>query len=120
MSEPVGTHDVGGYLLGALDPAEREAFEAHLPACAECRADLDSMHPVVDALAQAVPQLSPSAELRRRVLAAAPGAAGGPRSADSASRVPTWLPLAASIALTVAKPPSTNASFGFTPKRSSI
>ena len=102
MSEPVVTHDVAGYLLGALDPVEREAFEAHLPGCAECRADLDSMHPVADALAQAVPQRSPSADLRRRVLAAAPAATGAPRSAEPAGRVPTWLPLAASIALTVA------------------
>jgi anti-sigma-K factor RskA len=99
MSEPVVSHDVAGYLLGALDPIEHQAFEAHLPACAECRAELDSMQPVTDALAQAVPQVSPSADLRRRVLASATAA---PRAAEPASRVPTWLPLAASFALTVA------------------
>jgi hypothetical protein len=29
-------YDVGVYVLGALEPAEREAFEAHLPGCTEC------------------------------------------------------------------------------------
>lgn len=29
-------HDGAAYVLGALDPADRTAFEAHLPGCAEC------------------------------------------------------------------------------------
>lgn len=30
----------GAYALDALDPAERAAFETHLPTCADCRAEL--------------------------------------------------------------------------------
>jgi hypothetical protein len=32
--------DVGVYVLGALEPAEREAFEAHLPGCEACARSL--------------------------------------------------------------------------------
>ncbi|GAA4779794.1 zf-HC2 domain-containing protein [Actinomycetospora chlora] len=32
--------DVGVYVLGALEPAEREGFESHLPGCADCRRSL--------------------------------------------------------------------------------
>jgi hypothetical protein len=35
--------DVGVYVLGALDPPEREAFEAHLDGCASCRAELTAV-----------------------------------------------------------------------------
>lgn len=33
-------HALGSYLLGALDPAERAEFEAHLTHCPECREEL--------------------------------------------------------------------------------
>jgi anti-sigma-K factor RskA len=29
-------HDDGAYVLGALSPADRQAFERHLPGCADC------------------------------------------------------------------------------------
>ena len=29
-------HDDGAYVLGALDPADRQEFERHLPGCADC------------------------------------------------------------------------------------
>ncbi len=30
------THDDGAYVLGALNPADRQEFERHLPGCADC------------------------------------------------------------------------------------
>ncbi|MDO8121031.1 anti-sigma factor [Isoptericola sp. b490] len=33
----------GAYVLDALDADERAAFEAHLPGCADCRAEVDSL-----------------------------------------------------------------------------
>ncbi len=35
--------DVGVYVLGALDPGERETFEAHLEGCPACRAELSAV-----------------------------------------------------------------------------
>ncbi|RAG82332.1 hypothetical protein DN069_28275 [Streptacidiphilus pinicola] len=37
---------LGAYLLGALDPEERAALEAHLAGCAECQAELMAMAPL--------------------------------------------------------------------------
>ncbi|GAA0213147.1 zf-HC2 domain-containing protein [Saccharothrix mutabilis subsp. mutabilis] len=48
------THTValGAYLLGALDPAERSAFEVHLRTCAVCRRELVRLAPLPGLLAQ--------------------------------------------------------------------
>jgi len=59
------------YVLDALTEPERRAFEAHLSTCEECRAQVDSLRPIVDSLGQIVPQHDPPAALRSRVLAAA-------------------------------------------------
>ncbi|WP_435770352.1 anti-sigma factor [Nocardioides sp. SYSU DS0651] len=44
---PEGREDMhalsGAYAVDALDPAERERFEAHLQQCAECREEVDSL-----------------------------------------------------------------------------
>jgi anti-sigma-K factor RskA len=69
-----GTHDCGGdvaaYLLGALDPAEAEAFRRHLERCAVCRDEVDSLGGVVQALPMAAPQVRPPKRLRRNVMRA--------------------------------------------------
>lgn len=36
-------HDDGAYVLGALSPADRAAFEAHLPGCPSCREAVASL-----------------------------------------------------------------------------
>jgi hypothetical protein len=37
---------LGAYLLGALDPGERAALEAHVAGCADCQAELIAMAPL--------------------------------------------------------------------------
>ena len=68
-----GHHELGEqaglYVLGALTPTDRAAFEAHLATCADCAAEVRSLSSVAGALAQVVPQSDPSAALRARVLA---------------------------------------------------
>jgi len=94
------------YALGALTPAERRAFEAHLADCAECTAEVQSLSAVTGALAQAVPQQDPPASLRARIL----GQIGGdvPRAGQSPSvRRPlataylAWLATAALLVLAI-------------------
>jgi anti-sigma-K factor RskA len=92
------------YVLGALEPEERRAFEAHIAACASCAEEIRSLQQVADALAQSVPQRTPRPELRARVLdSIVPGlstssgvVAAAPRTARSA-----WLGLAAALALAI-------------------
>jgi anti-sigma-K factor RskA len=71
-----GAHDdrelLGGYLLGALDPEERERVRAHLAVCEQCAAEHDSL---VQATAMLdlvgpddVPLASPSPRLEEALL----------------------------------------------------
>ena len=89
------------YVLGALDPAERASFEDHLATCAACRDEVRALHRVTDAMAFAVPQHTPRAQLRSRVLATASSSpAAAPGTTDRSrprGRVPAWLPLAAAV-----------------------
>jgi anti-sigma-K factor RskA len=76
--------DVAAYALGALDPAESDAFVRHLDTCAVCRDELASFQEVVNALPMSAPPHRASPELRRRVLRAMndePVRAGAPRRA---------------------------------------
>lgn len=43
-------HDDAAYVLGALDDAERAAFEAHLATCADCRARVQELRATADLL----------------------------------------------------------------------
>ena len=60
--------DVTAYALGALDPAEAEAFAAHLETCPMCRQELAEFEAVVATLPMSVPQHTAPDSLRRRVL----------------------------------------------------
>jgi anti-sigma-K factor RskA len=87
------------YVLGALAPTERAQFELHLAGCEECRASVQAMAGVPEALAQSVPQLEPAASLRTRVLTSITGV----KPASAARRMPAVVPwLAAAAALVVA------------------
>jgi len=79
-----------GYVLGVLDPDERRVFEAHLSECPECAAEVPALVGAVDALARSVPQETPPAALRQRVMASVRGATTSPVERGAAPTNP-WL-----------------------------
>ncbi|HXD17713.1 MAG TPA: anti-sigma factor [Vicinamibacterales bacterium] len=106
--------NAAGYVLGSLDANDRQEFEAHLAGCAECAAEVASLRPVVSVLATTVPQVTPRAEVRDRILGVAAGLK--PSSAGAGPPAPrrlyalhdrkappalVWLPLAAAIVIAV-------------------
>ena len=67
-----GIHELtAGYALDALEPEERQAYEAHLEGCEQCRDELASFWQTTEALAVAASGPAPSGELRERILAEA-------------------------------------------------
>jgi anti-sigma-K factor RskA len=61
--------DLVAFALGALEPGEERAVEAHAPRCARCTRELEALVPAVGVLGESVEQLEPPPELRERVLA---------------------------------------------------
>jgi anti-sigma-K factor RskA len=59
---------LGAYALGALPDAESTRVRRHLPECHQCRADLDGLRGVVDALPASVTQIEPPPELKARLM----------------------------------------------------
>ena len=93
----MGVHDeladqTTAYVLGAVTPAEAQAFETHLAGCALCDAEVRSLAPVAGALAHLAPLAEPGASARARLVRAL-----SVRSTSST----TWLAMAASVALAV-------------------
>jgi anti-sigma-K factor RskA len=86
--------NAAGYVLGSLDADERRLFEAHLAECDECATEVSSLRPIVGVLATAVPQVTPRAEVRARVL-------GRSAPAVVPQRSVSWLPIAAAVVLAV-------------------
>ena len=65
-------HDLtAAYALDALEPAEAEAYEAHLSQCEECRAQLAELNESAVALAFGAVAPAPPPRLRESILAAA-------------------------------------------------
>jgi anti-sigma-K factor RskA len=65
-----GIHELtAGYALDALDPEERDAYEAHLPRCERCQVELAAFSEVAGALAVAATGPAPPPGLRERILA---------------------------------------------------
>ncbi|HZU40331.1 MAG TPA: anti-sigma factor [Solirubrobacteraceae bacterium] len=60
--------DAAAYALGALEPAEAEAFRRHLESCVVCRDELAAFERVVDVLPSSAPQYRAPSALRRRVI----------------------------------------------------
>ncbi|SDR87343.1 Putative zinc-finger [Friedmanniella luteola] len=65
---------LGAHVLGQLAPGERQRVEVHLAGCADCRAEVAALEPVVAALQQLDPSLAdaadPPAALEGEVIAA--------------------------------------------------
>ncbi len=92
--------DAAAYALGALQPAEAEAFRRHLAECASCRDELAQFQHAADSLPLSAPQLEAPRELRQRVMAqvkAEPRASAAPRR-----KRPLIRPAALAAVLTVA------------------
>jgi len=69
--DPRAPHvDVGGYLLGTLDRADRDAFAAHLEACPSCRRELAELGRLPGLLAEAPERVEVPAGLEARVMGA--------------------------------------------------
>jgi len=63
-------HDAtAAYLLGALDEAERAAFEEHLAGCPACREEVDQLAPAAQALPMSVDPVDPPPSLKARIMA---------------------------------------------------
>jgi hypothetical protein len=84
---------LGPYVLDALDPAERTAFERHLRACAACRDEVADLRPAAAALADR--PLAPPVELRERVMRLAAGSASVRRPETRPGRRRLWVVAAA-------------------------
>ena len=103
MTEDTWTEYAASYALGALDPDEKAAFEAHLAGCASCQSEVKSYQQVVTGLAMTSPARTAPAGLRERVLRDARTAR--PSVAHTEERkagwTPNWLAMAASIILAI-------------------
>ncbi|KKC47235.1 MULTISPECIES: anti-sigma factor domain-containing protein [Paenibacillus] len=64
------------YAAGALDAAERAAFEEHLEQCAECGAELQELRKLMNLLPLAVDPVEPPEGMKKRVLGAVLGRSG--------------------------------------------
>jgi anti-sigma-K factor RskA len=103
----------GAYVLHALDPDERAAFEAHLAGCAQCRAEVRELAAAAARLG-AADEVAPPERLRADVLAevartpqepAADGAASADELAvrrEGRSRRTAWLAVAAAVVAVLA------------------
>jgi anti-sigma-K factor RskA len=66
--------NIPAYALGALDPEETAALEAHLQTCESCQTELANYRTLSDSLLMAAPPRPPSAALRKRLQSRLPSA----------------------------------------------
>jgi len=62
--------DAAAYALGALEPAQADAFRRHMASCAVCQDEVAAFQSAVDTLAVSPRQYRASRRLRRRVMRA--------------------------------------------------
>ncbi len=86
---------IEAYALGALDPQERAALEAHLATgCTECAKAVEEARWLVTQLAYAAPEAAPSDMLKGRLMQTVRAEAqslGKPHVMPSKSAIPFWL-----------------------------
>jgi anti-sigma-K factor RskA len=93
----LGHPDAAAWALGALAPAEAEAFRAHLQSCGGCRIAVADFEQVARALAHPTPELEPPPDLQARTLASvqyaamsAKRAAENPQPAPAPAKASRW------------------------------
>jgi anti-sigma-K factor RskA len=98
MSEQI--HDLAAaFVLGALDPDDQVAFEAHLETCEQCRRDVEGFAQVTTELAWEHAE-SPPGSLRESVLAAVARTTVGSNAAVIPLRNrPRWIPIGVAAVL---------------------
>ena len=81
--------NIPAYALGALDPKDTAALEAHLQTCTSCHEELVAYRAASDKLLLSLPPQEPSAALRKQIQRRLPSAQGSarPRWNWSLSRV---------------------------------
>lgn len=81
------------YALGALDAAEKSAFEAHLSTgCQDCNKAVEEARWVVSQLAYLAPAATPSDMLKGRLMQTVRAEAqASPKTAPAKSHVPLWM-----------------------------
>ena len=87
----------GAYALGALDAADRVAFEQHLSSCAECQQLVADAHVVMAALPFALTPIDPPPALRNRIMMAT-----APARSSARPTLTGWLAVAAALVAAVA------------------
>jgi anti-sigma-K factor RskA len=75
LTDANGHVELGGYVLGLLDPDDRRRFEVHLAACDSCRWELAELDAAVELLRRTAPTVAPPPGLEAKVLAAVERAA---------------------------------------------
>lgn len=78
MSSQVEHTDVGAYALGLLEEGDRLAFEAHLPGCGSCQAELRELSGAAGALSGLSPAAGPVTDGAGRERAGDPSAPPAP------------------------------------------
>ena len=83
-------HDLAApYVMNALDPSEREAYEAHLSGCQRCQREIARLEEGALALSENVAR-KPPPELKARIMDAVTGSVADVTEIESARRPFRW------------------------------
>lgn len=77
------------YVTGTCTDEEKQAFERHLPDCPDCRAEIEELRTVWEALPADMERLEPPADLKEQVMNAVLAAEPAGRESKPAERKPS-------------------------------